>query len=393
MRRVSVFGATGSIGESTFDLLMRQGGPEVYHCVALTGGRNVLRLAEQARALRADIAVTAYDDCLTDLRAALVGSGIEVAAGGAAIADAADRPVDWVMSGIVGAAGLQPGFRALARGATLALANKESLVAAGPLLMAEAARSKAQILPVDSEHSAVFQALLGEDMASVERIIITASGGAFRDWSLSRLAVATVAEASTHPNWAMGQRITIDSASMFNKAMEIIETHEFFAIAPERIEVLVHPESLVHALVGFCDGGMIGHLGAPDMRHAIGYALNWPDRRHLPVARLDLAAVGQLTFAAPDPARYPALRLARQVMATGGLAGAVFNAAKEVALDGFIEGKIGFLRMAGVVEDVLSTLSGHIPLGKPPLSLDMVLETDCEARRVARDVIATQQRM
>ncbi len=390
MRSVSVFGATGSIGESTFDLLMRQGGTETYHCVALTGGRNVQRLAEQARALQADIAVTAHDDCLAELRDALSGSGISAAAGAAAIADAADRPAEWVMSGIVGLAGLQPGFRALAQGATLALANKESLVAAGPLLMAEAARTKARILPVDSEHSAVFQSLLAEDMASVERIIITASGGAFRDWPMERLACATVAEASTHPNWAMGQRITIDSASMFNKALEIIETHEFFGIAPERIEVLVHPESLVHALVGFRDGGMIGHLGAPDMRHAIGYALNWPDRAHLPVARLDLAAVGQLTFAAPDPHRYPALRLAREVMETGGLAGAVFNAAKEVALDAFIAGRISFLQMAGVVEEVLSTLAGQMPLGNPPLSLDMVLDTDREARRVARAAVSAK---
>ncbi|MDH5529569.1 MAG: 1-deoxy-D-xylulose-5-phosphate reductoisomerase, partial [Paracoccaceae bacterium] len=243
---------------------------------------------------------------------------------------------------------------------------------------------------VDSEHSAVFQALVGEDMAAVERITITASGGAFRDWPLERLARATVEEASMHPNWAMGQRITIDSASMFNKALEIIETREFFGIEPEQIEVLVHQESMLHALVSFRDGGMIGHLGAPDMRHAIGYALNWPDRTHLPVARLDLASVGQLTFAEPDPARYPALRLARDVMATGGLAGAAFNAAKEVALDGFIAGNIGFSAMAAVVEEVLDQLSGQSGLGKPPLSLDMVLDMDREARRLAGNVIATK---
>ncbi|WP_284163099.1 1-deoxy-D-xylulose-5-phosphate reductoisomerase [Frigidibacter sp. SD6-1] len=387
MRSVTVFGATGSIGESTFDLLMRQGGPEAYRTRALTGGRNVARLAEQARALDAEIAVTAYDECLPALREALAGSGIEAAAGSQALAEAADRPADWVMSGIVGAAALVPGFRALKRGATLALANKESLVTAGPLIMQTARESGARILPVDSEHSAIFQALLSEDMHSVERIIITASGGAFRDWPLERLAQATVAEASTHPNWAMGQRITIDSASMFNKALELIETHEFFGIAPEKIEVLVHPESLVHALVGFRDGGMIGHLGAPDMRHAIGYALNWPDRVHLPVERLDLAAVGSLTFRAPDPARYPALRLAREVMETGGLAGAAFNAAKEVALDAFIVGRIGFLDMAGVVETVLDRMAGQGALGKGALSLDMILEGDGEARRVARAVV------
>ena len=392
MRRISVFGATGSIGESTFDLLTRQGGAGAYQIVALTAGRNVRRLAEQARALGPEIAVIADEALLPDLRDALAGSGIAAAAGDAAVAEAADRPADWVMSGIVGAAGLAPGFRALAHGATLALANKESLVTAGPLLMAEAARHGARILPVDSEHSAVFQALVGEDMDAVERITITASGGAFRDWPLEALGRATVAEASTHPNWAMGQRITIDSASMFNKAMEVIETREFFGIEPDRIEVLVHPESLLHALVSFRDGGMIGHLGSPDMRHAIGYALNWPERAHLPVARLDLATIGRLTFAAPDPARYPALRLAREVMAAGGLAGAAFNAAKEAALDAFIAGRIDFTAMSGVVEDVLDRLSGQGGLGKPATSLDIIFDMDRSARRIAGEVIGGTDR-
>ena len=389
MRRISVFGATGSIGESTFDLLMRQGGRACYHTVALSGGRNVERLAAQARALGAEVAVTAYDECLPALRAALAGSGVEAAAGAQALIEAADRHADWVMSAIVGAAGLAPGFHALRHGATLALANKESLVTAGPLLMAEAARHKARILPVDSEHSAVFQALVGEDMSAVERIIITASGGAFRDWPLDRLAHATVAEASSHPNWDMGQRITIDSASMFNKALEVIETKEYFCIEPEMIEVLVHPESLVHALVGFSDGALMAHLGAPDMRHAIGYALNWPERAHLPVARLDLAQIGALSFRAPDPERFPALRLARDVMALGGTAGAAFNAAKEAALDGFIAGRIGFLAMAGLVENVLSEMSSRQGLGNAALSLDNVMQTDAEARRLARAMIET----
>ena len=393
MRSVSVFGATGSIGESTFDLLMRQGGPETYRTVALTAGQNVVRLAEQARALRPDIAVIADETQMPALREALAGTGINTAGGTGAIAEAADRPADWIMSGIIGAAGLEPGLRALAHGSTLALANKESLVTAGPLLMAEAARHGARILPVDSEHSAVFQALTGEDLGAVERITITASGGAFRDWPLERLATATVAEASTHPNWVMGQRITIDSASMFNKALEVIETKEYFGIDPDQIEVLVHPESLVHALVSFRDGGMLGHLGAPDMRHAIGYALNWPERAHLPVARLDLAEIGQLTFAAPDPARYPALRLAREVMATGGLAGAAFNAAKEAALDAFIAGHVGFTEMAGVVEEVLSRLSAGYGLGKAPSNLDIVLDTDQAARRIADDVMKETHRI
>lgn len=391
MRSVSVFGATGSIGESTFDLLMGQGGPAAYRTVALTGGRNIARLAEMARALGAEIAVTAYDDCLPDLRDALSGSGVVAAAGAAAIAEAAARPADWTMSAIVGAAGLVPGFRALSHGGTLALANKESLVTAGPLLLREARRHGARILPVDSEHSAVFQALAGEDLASVEHITITASGGAFRDWPLDRLARATVAEASTHPNWAMGQRITIDSASMFNKALEMIETREFFGIDPARIEVLVHPESLVHAMVGFRDGGVIAHLGTPDMRHAIGYALNWPDRSHLPVGRLDLARAGSLTFRAPDPVRYPALRLAREVMEAGGLCGAAFNAAKEAALDAFIAGRIGFTVMAEVVETVLERLSASGDLGNAPGDLDMVLQADRAARRVAADVMTARQ--
>lgn len=387
MRRISVFGATGSVGESTFDLLQRQGGREAFHTVALTGGRNVERLAAQARALGAEVAVTAHEACLPDLRAALAGSGIEAAAGASALLESADRPTDWVMSAIIGAAGLAPGFRVLAHGATLALANKESLVTAGPLLMAEAARHGARILPVDSEHSAVFQALVGEDIASVERIIITASGGGLRDWPLERLAHATVAEASRHPNWSMGQRITIDSASMFNKAMELIETREYFGVAPAQIEVLVHPESIVHALVGFADGALMAHLGAPDMRHAIGYALNWPVRESLPVARLDLAALGQLSFRAPDPARWPALRLAREVMAAGGLAGAVFNAAKEVALDSFIAGQVGFMDMAGLVEATLDKMVARQALGNAVANLDIVLRTDAEARAVARALI------
>lgn len=387
MRSVSVFGATGSIGESTFDLLMRAGGPAAYRTVALTGGRNVARLAEMAQALRAEIAVTAYDDCLPDLRAALAGTGVAVAAGSAAIAEAADRPADWVMSGIVGAAGLVPGLRALRHGGKLALANKESLVTAGPLLMATAARYEATVLPVDSEHSAIFQALVGEDMAAVERIILTASGGALRDWPLERLADATVAEALAHPNWAMGARITIDSASMFNKALEVIETREFFGVEPAQVEVIIHPESIIHSMVGFRDGAVMAHLGAPDMRHPIGYALNWPERQALPVARLDLAALGALTFRAPDEARFPALRLAREVMAVRGLAGAAFNAAKEIALDHFIAGQLGFMDMAGVVEDTLVRVSSQTRLGNAAETLEDVVQMDHLARIMAAEAV------
>lgn len=383
MRSVSIFGATGSIGESTVDLLLRSGGPAAWRTVALTGARNIARLAEMARTLRADIAVTADPALLPDLRAALAGSGTEAAAGPHAIAEAADRPADWTMSGIVGAAGLVPGLRTLARGGTLALANKESLVTAGPLMLATAARTGGRILPVDSEHSAIFQALSGEDIARVERIIITASGGPFRTWTRDRLQAATVKEAVAHPNWAMGQRISIDSASMFNKALEMIEAREFFGVDPDRIEVIVHPQSIIHALVGFCDGALMAHMGPPDMRHAIGYALHWPDRGHVPVARLDLAALARLEFEPPDPDRFPALRLARAVMHTRGLSGAVFNAAKEVALDRFIAGRLRFLQMAGVVEATLDTLSRDNRLSHAATDLDEVLSMDHLARGTA----------
>ena len=384
-RRISIFGVTGSIGESTVDLLQRTQG---YQVVALSGGRNVARLAELARTLRAEVAVVADAALLPDLRAALAGSGVEAAAGPDAIIEAALRPADWVMSAIVGAAGLAPGLAALTTGATLALANKESLVTAGPLMLATAAQHGARILPVDSEHSAIFQALAGEDMTAVERIILTASGGALRDWPLEKLSSATLQDALAHPNWAMGQRITIDSASMFNKALEVIEAKEFFGVLPSQIEVIIHPESIIHSAVGFHDGAVMAHLGAPDMRHAIGFALNWPARDPLPVARLDFAALGKLTFRAPDLARYPALRLAQEVMQAGGMAGAVFNAAKEVALDQFIAGQIGFMQMAHLVNATLGRLSADPQLGKVASSLDDVLAIDHLARVTARELAA-----
>ncbi|WP_135502029.1 1-deoxy-D-xylulose-5-phosphate reductoisomerase [Roseovarius aestuariivivens] len=384
MKTVTILGATGSIGQNTIDLIARR--PETFRVVALTGGRNIAQLAEDAIRLRAEIAVTGFEAGLEELRDRLSGSGVEAAAGQAALNEAAARPVDWVMSAIVGFAGLEPGLSALRPGTTLALANKESLVCAGALLMGEAQAQGATILPVDSEHSAVFQALVGEDMEAVERIVITASGGAFRDWPEDRLAGATLAEASSHPNWDMGQRITIDSASLFNKAMELIETREFFRVSPEQIEVVIHPESLIHALVGFRDGALMAHVGPPDMRHAIGYALNWPERNDLPVERLDLVKIGQMTFRNADQARHPALRLAREVMEAGGLSGAVFNAAKESALDGFIAGRIGFLDMAQVVEEVLNRLSGDAT-GPGAMTLDAVREIDARARTQADAVM------
>lgn len=386
MRRISILGATGSIGQSTIDLIRRD--RNSYAVEALTGGRNLDQLARDAIDLGAKLAVTCDPALYDELKARLAGTGIEAAAGDDAIAEAASRPADWIMSAIVGAAGLVPGMEAIRQGATLALANKETLVAAGPLVMAAAKAHGARILPVDSEHSAVFQALVGEDIAAVERIIITASGGALRDWPLERLAAATVADASTHPNWAMGQRITIDSASMFNKALELIETREFFGVDPSMIEVVIHPESLVHALVGFRDGALMAHVGASDMRHAIGYALHWPERRDLPVERLDLAKIGALTFRAPDPVRYPALGLAQAVMDVGGKSGAAFNAAKETALDAFIAGQISFVDMSGLVEDVLDKMWSSDGLNQAANSIDDILETDRLARRRASDLIA-----
>ncbi|MEP3688207.1 MAG: 1-deoxy-D-xylulose-5-phosphate reductoisomerase [Sulfitobacter dubius] len=386
-RKISILGATGSIGQNTIDLIRREA--HAYDVVALTGAGNIAQLAEDAKALKAEIAVTAREDLLDDLRDALSGSGIEAAAGSEAITEAASRPADWTMSAIIGAAGLAPGLAALRQGGTLALANKESLVCAGALIMGEAKRHGATILPVDSEHSAVFQALVGEDMAAVERVIITASGGAFRDWPLEDLANATLDQASSHPNWDMGQRITIDSASMFNKAMEVIETREFFGVSPEAIEVLVHPQSMIHALVGFCDGGLMAHVGPPDMRHAIGYALHHPQRAPLPVERLDLTKIGRFDFTAPDDARWPALRLAREVMVAGGLMGAVFNAAKEVALDGFIAGKLRFTEMAEIVEEVLDARASDASLGRgsDDMTLDLVGQADHFARKAAEAAI------
>ncbi len=385
MRRVTILGATGSIGQNTIDLIARA--PGEYAVEALTGAHNIVRLAQDAVRLGARLAVTSEPALYGELRDRLAGSGVEAAAGPAAVAEAAARPADWTMSAIVGAAGLAPGMEVLRRGGTLALANKETLVAAGPVVMAEVQARGGRLLPVDSEHSAIFQALQGEDVAQVERVIITASGGALRDWPLDRLAQATPAEAATHPNWAMGQRITIDSASMFNKALELIETREYFGIAPERIEVIIHPESLIHAMVGFADGALMAHVGPPDMRHAIGYALHWPRRRELPVARLDLAKIGAMTFRAPDPARYPALALARRVMEEGGLMGAVFNAAKERALDSFIAGAIGFRDMARVVEGVMDRMSSADGLQNAAMSLDSVMETDRLARVRATEIV------
>ena len=378
-RRVTILGATGSVGQSTIDLIARD--PDAYDVVALTGRSDVDTLAKDAIRLNADVAVTADDEMLGELRDRLAGTGVEAAAGDAAVWEAAERPADWTMSAIVGAAGLVPSLRALRNGGALALANKESLVCAGPILLAEANAAGATVLPVDSEHSAVFQAMVGEDAAAVEKIVLTASGGGLRDWPVERLRHATPEEAGQHPNWDMGQRITIDSASMFNKAMELIEAHELFGLPADRVEALIHPQSAIHALVQFTDGAIMAHLGVADMRHAIGYALHWPDRRHLPVERLDLAEMACLDFSRPDPDRYPALCLAARVMEAGGLAGAAFNAAKEAALDLFLDRRIAFTGMAALVAATLDRLG--LAVEGDASSLDMVLEMDARARDVA----------
>lgn len=385
-RRVSVFGATGSIGSNTIDLLERQGGAETYEVVALSGAGNVALLAEQAIKLRARIAVTALPECYAPLKELLAGSGVEVAAGAQALLDAAAEPVDWTMSGIVGVAGLAPTLVSAGHGGVLALANKESLVAAGDLLLERCQVYGTKLLPTDSEHSAIFQSLQGQDLAEVERIILTASGGPFRTWSREEMARVTPQLARAHPNWNMGERISIDSSTMFNKALELIEAKHLFGVSADRIEVIIHPQSIVHSLVGFFDGAMLAHMGPPDMRGAIGFALNWPKRRDLPVARLDLAALGRLDFEAPDLARFPALAIAQGVLEDGGLSGAVFNAAKEQALDLFLAGKIGFLAMADLVEVTMERLAGHSKYGHTSYVLDDVTEIDAETRRFARQL-------
>ena len=300
-------------------------------------------------------------------------------------------PTDWTMSAIGGYAGLEPGLISLRHGGILALANKESLVAAGPLMLATAAKHGARILPVDSEHSAIFQALVGEDISRVSRLILTASGGPFRDWTAAQLAKATPAQALAHPNWDMGRMISVDSASMFNKALEMIEAKEFYGVEPDKIEVVIHPQSVVHSLVSYIDGSVIAHMGTPDMRFAIGYALNWPERRALPVDVLDLARQGRLDFEAPDEVRFPALRLARQVMETGGLAGAVFNAAKETTFEAFMQRQISFTDMAVFVEHTLETSGLRGNLKTATIELDTVLAADRAARRITNEAIALKK--
>jgi 1-deoxy-D-xylulose-5-phosphate reductoisomerase len=382
VRRVTILGATGSIGRSTLDVLAQAG--DAVAVEALTGAGNVALLAEQAIRFRARLAVTADPARYAELRERLSGTGVAVAAGEEAVREAADAPADWVMAAIVGAAGLAPTLAAARRGATVALANKECLVCAGALFLREIEAGGARLVPVDSEHSAIFQVL--DARAAPERIILTASGGPFRDWPLERMARATVREAVAHPNWSMGAKISIDSATMFNKALEMIEARWLFEVKPAQIEVIVHPQSIVHSMVGYADGSVLAQLGPPDMRGAIGYALSWPGRAPLAIPRLDFAGLARLDFLAPDEVRFPALRIARAAMAAGGAAGCVLNGAKETALAAFMAEKIGFLDMARVVEGALDRLS---PSGDAA-SLDEVQGLDAAARRVAQELCASR---
>ena len=388
-RRVSVLGATGSIGVSTLDVLNQAGGRDQFEVVALTGMGNVELLAAQAKAAGAKIAVTADDARYRDLKAALSGTGIEAAAGADALCAAASEPVDWVMAGIVGIAGLAPTMAAARAGATIALANKECLVSAGDLFLAETAKAGVIVVPVDSEHSAIHQCIAGEPHHTIERIILTASGGPFRAFSVEEMQGVTPAQAAGHPKWAMGQKISIDSASMFNKALEMIEARHLFNLKPRQIEVVVHPQSIIHSAVAFLDGSMIAQMGMPDMRTPIAYALAHPSRIAVDVKRLDLIALARLDFEAPDETRFPALRLAREVMAHGGAAGAVFNGAKEAALEAFIAGQIQFLDMAAIVEEVLKKLA-TLPA---PQSLDDVFEADRLSRGQATIAMAKFNRI
>jgi 1-deoxy-D-xylulose-5-phosphate reductoisomerase len=379
-RRVSILGATGSIGENTLDLVGRD--PDAYEVVALTGYKNATRLAELAILHRAELAVIADPDCYADLKAALAGTGIETAAGERELLDAASRPADWVMAAIVGAAGLKPTLRAVRQGTATALANKECLVSAGSIFMAEVARHGTTLLPVDSEHSAARQAMIGTKPERIESVCLTASGGPFRTWSLTQMADAGPEQALRHPNWSMGAKVTIDSATLMNKGLELIEAHHLFALSPDKLGVLVHPQSIVHCLVYMSDGAVLAQLSCPDMRTPIAYSLAWPERMHVPNKRLDLAEIGALTFETPDPERFPALRLAKDVLAAGGSAGTVLNAANEVAVAAFLEKRIGFLAIAGLVE---ATLAASADLtGILPQTADDVLDIDEEARIRAR---------
>ncbi len=380
LRRVSILGATGSIGASTVDLVKRH--RDRYAVEVVTGNARVGDLARIAREVDARLAVVADPARGAELADALSGSGIATAAGREALIEAASRPVDWVMAGIVGAAGLEATFAAVRTGAAIALANKESLVCAGRLMTDAVARHGATLLPADSEHNAIFQALGGLDGSRAAEIILTASGGPFRSASLETMRAAGPEQALKHPTWSMGAKITIDSATLVNKGLELIEAHHLFSVPPERLGVLVHPQSIVHGLVRFTDGSVIAQLGPADMRVPIASCLAWPERVETGATPLDLAAVATLAFEAPDPVRFPALGLARAAMVAGGGAPCILNAANEIAVEAFLARRIGFLAIAETIDRVMEIAVGR-GLGRAPGSLDDVLALDRAARRIA----------
>lgn len=379
-RGITILGSTGSIGCNTVELVEAR--PDLYRVEALTAHSRVDILAEQARRLKPRLAVVADESAYGALKQALDGTGIAVAAGANAVVEAAQLPAEWVMASIVGAAGLAPTLAAVRRGAVIGLANKECLVCAGALMTAEVVACGATLLPVDSEHSAIFQVLDAAQPEAVEKIVLTASGGPFRRRSLAEMEAMTPEQAVAHPNWSMGAKISVDSATMMNKGLELIEAHHLFAMPEDRIDIVVHPQSVIHSMVSYVDGSVLAQLGSPDMRTPIAYALGWPKRIHAPAPRLDLAAVGQLTFEAPDPERFPALRLARAALQSGGSAPTVLNAANEVAVQAFLTRRIGFLDIARVVERTLEAIE---PV--PPSSIEDVLAQDQRARVCARSII------
>ena len=384
MKKISILGATGSIGQNTLDLISSE--KDSFKVVGLTGSGNIDLLAQNAIDFGADIVATADESKFYDLKNLLSGHNITVCAGPSGILEVSNQQTDWVMSAIVGSAGLLPGLSALEAGANVALANKESMVAAGPIMKRLSEINGVKLIPVDSEHSAIAQVIRGEDRETLSKIIITASGGAFRNLSKSELVNVTPDQASTHPNWDMGQRITIDSASLFNKALEVIEAKEFFNLSSSEIEVVIHPESLVHAIACFHDGGMKAHLSPADMKHAIAYALHEEERLKLSLDEINLADVGALHFVAPDLDKYPALKLGYEVVEHGGLAGAAFNAAKEEALDSFINYKLSFLGMADVVRATLDELNSKNELDKV-VEIERIMELDLLARSIAKKYV------
>ena len=384
-RRISLLGATGSVGRSTVDLLERN--PDIFSVSAVAGGKDVAGLADIARRVKAEFVAIRDENAYAALKEALAGTNIQVGAGRAAVIEAALRDADLIVSAIVGAAGVEPTHAALASGKDVALANKECLVCAGAPFMRTARQKNVRLLPVDSEHNAIFQALGGEDPDRIERMIVTASGGPFRTWTKEQIAEATVEQALNHPNWAMGPKITVDSAGMMNKGLELIEAHHLFGVPAAKLEVVVHPQSIVHGMVAFSDGSVTAGLAAPDMRVPIAHCLGFPDRLAAPTPRLDFAKIATLTFEAPDFDRFPALRLALDALAQGGGLTTVLNAANEIAVEAFLDRRIAFSGIAHHVEEAcaIALREGY---AKEPSTIDEALDVDRLVRTRSRKKLA-----